>query len=119
MARTLQTAEALFWDLIDELREQDERIEEGTIMGGRCARVCGEFLGLVDYKESGMVVKLPRHRVDELVEEGVGQPFAPAGKVFREWIAIPETNRRRWKQILVEAIAFVAPTNDSDNSRSR
>jgi hypothetical protein len=112
MARTPQTAEALFWDLIDELREHDQRIEEGTIMGGRCVRVSGEFLGLVDYKGSGMVVKLPRDRVDELVTEGIGQPFAPAGKVFREWIAIPELNRRRWQKLLVEAITFVAPTQN-------
>ena len=64
-------AESLFWDLIDELREHDDRIEEGTIMGGRCARVAGEFLGLVDYKNSGMVVKLPRTRVDELIAQGI------------------------------------------------
>ena len=49
-------AEALFWDLIDELREHDDRVEEGTIMGGRCARVAGESLWLADYKKSGMVV---------------------------------------------------------------
>jgi hypothetical protein len=112
MARTHLTAEALFWDLIDELRERDQRIEEGTIMGGRCVRVSGEFLGLVDYKGSGMVVKLPRDRVDELASEGIGRPFAPAGKVFREWVSIPELNRRRWQKLLVEAITFVAPTEN-------
>jgi hypothetical protein len=37
-------------------------------------------------------------------------PFAPAGKVFREWAAIPKPDRRRWKKLLVEAITFVAPT---------
>ena len=63
--RTSNPAESLFCDLIDELREHDDRVEEGTIMGGRCARVSGEFPGLVGYKGSGMVVKLPRDRVDE------------------------------------------------------
>jgi hypothetical protein len=104
------TAEDMFWDLIDELREHDDRIEEGTIMGGRCARVAGEFLGLVGYKNSGMVVKLPRGRVDELIAQGIGQPFAPAGKVFREWVAIAEPDRRRWSKLLDEAVTFVAPT---------
>lgn len=104
-------AEVLFWDLIDELREHDDRIEEGTIMGGRCARVAGEFLGLVDYKNSGMVVKLPRSRVDELIAQGIGEPFAPAGKVFREWVAVAKPDRRRWSKLLVEAIGFVEPTN--------
>lgn len=38
-----------------------------------------EFLGLVDYRGSGMVVKLPRDRVDELIGLGIGQLFvAPA-----------------------------------------
>ena len=102
-------AEALFWDLVDELREHDDRIEEGTIMGGRCARVAGEFLGLVDYKNSGMVLKLPRTRVDELIAQGIGQPFAPAGKVFREWVAITKPDRGRWSNLLDEAVTFVAP----------
>ena len=104
-------AESLFWDLIDELRERDDRIEEGTIMGGRCARVSGEFLGLVDYKHSGMVVKLPRTRVDELIAQGIGQLFAPAGKVFREWVAIAKPDRRRWSKLLLEAVTFVARIN--------
>jgi hypothetical protein len=99
MAPNPTTAEALFWDLIDELREHDDRIEEGTIMGGRCARVAGELLGLVDYKGSGMVIKLPRPRVDELIDQGDGLPFAPAGKVFGEWVAIPKPDRRRWTKL--------------------
>ncbi len=99
----------VFWDLIDEMQTEDPRIEEGTIMGGRCARVDGEFLGLVDFKGSGLVVKLPRERVQELIDQGVGQPFAPAGKVFKEWVAVPERDRRRWRSLLREGVAFVAP----------
>ena len=98
-----------FWDLIDELRFEDPRVEEGTIMGGRCARVSGEFLGLCDYKGSGLVVKLPRERVDELIAQGIGRPFAPAKKVFREWVAVPEIDPDLWKSLLLEGVAFVAP----------
>jgi len=105
-----QTDEDVFWELIDELQAEDPRVEEGTIMGGRCARVAGEFLGLVDFKGSGLVVKLPRRRVAELIEQGHGQPFAPAGKVFKEWVSIPKRDRRRWRSLLREGIAFVAPT---------
>jgi hypothetical protein len=101
--------EEVFWELIDELRAEDPRIEEGTIMGGRCARVVGEFLALVNFKDSGMVVKLPSARVDELIAQGTGRPFAPAGKVFREWVSIPRRDRRRWRSLLREGVAFVAP----------
>jgi hypothetical protein len=103
------TDESTFWELIDELREGDPRIEEGTIMGGRCARVAGEFLALVGFTGTGLVVKLPRSRVDELIASGVGEPFAPAGKVFREWVAVPQRDRRRWRSLLREGVAFVAP----------
>lgn len=74
------TDDEVFWELIDELRAEDPRIEEGTIMGGRCARVAGEFLALVDFKDSGMVVKLPRARVDELIAQRIGRPFAPPAR---------------------------------------
>jgi len=104
-----QTHADLFWELIDELQLEDPRVEEGTIMGGRCARVSGEFLGLVDFKGSGLVVKLPSERVAELIERGHGEPFAPAGKIFKEWVSIPTRDRRRWRALLRESVAFVAP----------
>lgn len=103
------TDESTFWELIDELRLEDPRVEEGTIMGGRCARVAGEFLGLVSFQGSGLVVKLPRDRVQQLIDQGVGAPFAPAGKVFKEWVSIPRRDRRRWMALLREGVAFVAP----------
>jgi hypothetical protein len=101
------TDEHVFWELIEELQAADPRIQEGTIMGGRCARVDGEFLALVDFKGSGLVVKLPKERVDELIAQGRGRPFAPAGKVFKEWISIPKRDRRVWRALLEEGIAFV------------
>jgi hypothetical protein len=101
------TPEALFWELAAELAAADPRVVEGTIMNGRCLRVGDEFLALVDYKDSGLVVKLPRGRVAELVAAGLGQPFAPAGRVFREWVSVPSPDRALWRELLQEGIAFV------------
>lgn len=100
-------ADKLFWQLASELARDDERIVEGTIMNGRCLRVGAEFLALVDFKGSGLVVKLPRARVAELIESGQGQPFAPAKRVFKEWLSVPEPNRRRWRLLLREGVEFV------------
>lgn len=97
----------LFWELICELQAEDQRVMEGTIMGGPCVRVNSEFLGLVDYKGSGLVVKLPRKRVDELISSGVGRPFGPAGKVFKEWISVPTPDEDLWRSLLLEGIEFV------------
>ena len=99
--------EDLFWELAAELQSEDSRVVEGTIMNGRCLRVGKEFLALVDYEGSGLVVKLPKARVKALIDEGVGRPFAPAGKVFKEWLAVPEPDRRRWRRLLAEGVAFV------------
>jgi hypothetical protein len=100
-------AQQLFWKLAVEWQSEDARIVEGTIMNGRCLRVGKEFLALVDYKGSGLVVKLPKARVAELIASGVGQPFAPAGRVFKEWLSVPTPDRRRWLALLREGIAFV------------
>lgn len=101
-------AETLFWSLARELMQDDPRVVEGTIMNGRCLRVGSEFLALADFKGSGLVVKVPRARVEALIAGGVGRAFAPAGKVFREWVAIPEPDRERWRALLREGVRFVA-----------
>jgi len=102
----MTSSETLFWKLAAELRAEDPRIVEGSIMNGRCLRVGKEFLALVDYKGSGLVVKLPKARVDALIEAGVGRPFSPAGRVFKEWLSVPKPDRRRWLGLLREGIAF-------------
>jgi len=60
------------------------------------------------HKGPGIVVKLPRARVDELIEAGEGAAFAPAGKVFREWVLVETHDDARWQQLLREACDFVA-----------
>ena len=102
------TADDLFWSLAAELKAEDARVVEGTIMNGRCLRVGKEFLALVDYEGSGLVVKLPKARVAELIAGEVGRPFAPAGRVFTEWLSVPKPDRPRWLALLREGVAFVA-----------
>jgi hypothetical protein len=100
--------ESTFWDLADELRAADPAVTEGTIMGSRCMRVHGEFFSALFPKEQALVVKLPGDRVSALVSAGEGEPFAPAGKVFREWVAVPELVESRWRALMAEARDFVS-----------
>jgi hypothetical protein len=53
-------------------------------------------------------VKLPAARVDELISSGQAEPFAPAGRRFREWASVKPATRARWSELLDEALAFVA-----------
>jgi hypothetical protein len=100
-------ATELFWDLAVELQAEDDRVVEGTIMGSRCLRVGKEFLAMNHHKTDGLVVKLPAQRVTEIIDAGGGESFAPAGKVFKEWLAVTTIDEARWRELLREGIAFV------------
>ena len=96
-------------DLYEELTDDllyDPAIGRATMMGYPCIRLAGRFLASYDDKEACLVVKLPRERVQEVVESGQGEPFAPAGRVFREWVAIPTQDRELWRTLLAEAAEF-------------
>jgi TfoX/Sxy family transcriptional regulator of competence genes len=55
-----------------------------------------------------LVVKIPRARVDALVESGEGERFdAGKGKAMAEWFALSPISRRRWRALADEAMAFV------------
>ena len=101
-------AEDIFWGLAAEFQTSDPRVVEGTIMNSRCLRVGDEFLALFNYKGSGLVVKLPKERVSELVENGTGKQFGPGKKIFKEWLSVPEPDAECWRALLSEGIAFVA-----------
>jgi len=101
--------ETLLWELVEELQASNESVHEGTIMSSRCVRVSGEFLAMPHHKTDGLVVKLPRDRVTELIDAGVGDSFAPAGKVFSEWVAIYDPDEDLWRQLLHEGVEFVTP----------
>jgi hypothetical protein len=108
--------EQLFWELAAELQAEGSRVAEGTIMNGRCLRVGKEFLALVDYKGSGLVVKLPAARVEALIDDGTGRPFAPAGRIFRDWLSVPEPDRKRWRDLLAEGLAFASAREPNESA---
>ena len=96
-------------DLYDELTDDllyDPAIGRATMMGYPCVRLAGRFLASYDDKAACLVVKLPAERVTELVETGIGDSFAPAGKVFREWVTIARPDRKVWGTLLAEAVDF-------------
>ena len=98
-------ARALYDALTDDLL-YDPAIARATMMGYPCIRLAGRFVASYDAKLGGLVVKLPGERVRQLVDDGTGEPFAPAGKIFREWIAIPTVDPERWHMLLAEAVDF-------------
>ena len=99
-----------FWEVAEPFLASG-RLVEGTRMGHQCLRAAdGDgFVATVERGTGALVVKLPAARVAQLIDDGTGEPFAPAGKVFREWVALPEPDDERWTALLEESIDFVAP----------
>jgi hypothetical protein len=104
---TAEHGEALFWDLAEE-HYADPAVTRSTMMGHPCLRVDGAFFASLRPTTGELIVKLPRDRVAAMVADGRGAPFAPNGRVFREWVAVRAVDEDRWRELLVEAKAFVA-----------
>jgi hypothetical protein len=78
----------LFWALAESVLARPA-VSRSTMMGFPCLRMNGDFFACVERGTGNLIVKLPADRVNELVGSGVGIPFAPNGRMFREWVACP------------------------------
>jgi len=96
--------ERAFWEIADEFLVRTG-VDEGTMFGFRCIRADGEFVAMPGRTFGGLVVKVPANRVTELIDAGVGQPVAPAGRTFREWVAVDDQDA--WRNLIDESIRFV------------
>lgn len=56
-----------------------------------------------------LVVKLPRTRVDSLVDAKQGRKFDPRhdGRLMKEWVVIPPEAGAHWLPLAREALSFV------------
>ncbi len=89
------------------------------MMGLPCLRWNGAFFASCDRRTGDLLVKLAEARVDELVAAERAQPFAPAGRRFREWAAIPHDRARSWKGLLDEAFEFAVNRRATAATRKR
>jgi hypothetical protein len=82
-------------------------VSEGTGFGKNPGlRVGGKVFAMLI--EGDLVLKLPRERVDGLIDSGVADRFDPRhGRPMKEWAAIPPGQSRRWPKLADEAFVFV------------
>jgi hypothetical protein len=107
-------ARTLYDELTDDLL-YDPAVGRSTMMGYPCVRRAGRFFASFDTRADTLVVKLPRERVAELIADGTGEEFAPNGRVFREWVTIPEPDPKLWERVLAEARDFAAHPGTSES----
>lgn len=86
---------------------ENESVTTGTMMGYPCLRIDGDFFASFEPKTGHLIIKLPADRVLELMEQGAGLAFAPNGRRFKEWIAIPDPDTKARQSWMSEALAFV------------
>jgi hypothetical protein len=95
----------LYENLTDDLL-YDPAIGRGTIMGHPCVRLAGRFVACLEKNGTGLILKLPGDRVEDLIATGVGVTFAKTGKPMREWVVIPTADRALWQSLLAESVTF-------------
>jgi hypothetical protein len=101
----LTAGQQRFWRLAQPLLIRPG-VTSSTMMGLPCLRHNGHFFAACDRRTGNLLAKLSEARVTELLEAGHAGPFAPAGRRFRQWAAIPESAARIWEATLDEALAF-------------
>ena len=91
-------------------------VTRSTMMGLPCLRQDGAFFAALDRTTGALLVKLSRERVDELLGSGLAEPFAPAGRRFRQWATVPAQQTENWAPLLDEARTFACTTTSQDST---
>lgn len=92
----------------------DRQVKRGRMFSSETVlSVNGKIFAMLT--KGNFVVKLPKERVDQLVNQGIGVNWGPGpGRLMKEWIAIKQ-GKSSWVQLAKEAHAFV----NRGKSRSR
>ncbi len=95
------------WETIEQRELELPGVTSGTGFGRSAGlRIGGRIFAI--RTETGLVVKLPKDRVDRLVASGAGRSWGPGGKrVMKEWVELPAASAADWPGLVAEARAYV------------
>jgi len=65
-------------------------------MGHPCLRINGDFFARMERGTGDLIVKLPAETVNAMIEAGAAEPFASAGRRFKEWALVTTRDEARW-----------------------
>lgn len=101
---------------IAETHLKDRQISQAKMFGSPGLRVDGKVFATL-YKGK-LVLKMPTHRVAELVKSGQGEYFDPGhGRVSKEWVALEPRSKDRWAAVVKEAREFVSSVSGGKAKR--
>ena len=94
-----------FWAAAQELLARPG-INRSTMMGYPCLRYNGDFFASYDPNDNRLILKLDAREVVEMIARGAGRAFAPAGKPFKEWVAVNNRDTSHWPAHLERAAHY-------------
>jgi hypothetical protein len=101
------STESRYEQLVGRFLDRPNVTQEGTGFGASALRVHGRIFAMLSSR-SEFVVKLPKRRVEELIESGSGLPFdAGKGRPMKEWLVVSPRSPLDWTSIAEEALTFV------------
>jgi hypothetical protein len=99
--------EARYADLCEDFLQRSEVSRDGKGFGSSSLKVNGRIFAMLSSRGE-FVVKLPRQRVDALVDSGEGVHYdAGKGRPMKEWLALKADSALDWSALADEALAFV------------
>ena len=95
------------WDRIEHAELTVDGVTPGTGFGRSTGLRIHKKIYAIQNGDS-LILKLPRDRVEQLIESGTGEPWGPGtGRIMREWVEIPEAGWNKWAALTEEARAYV------------
>lgn len=74
--------------------------------GSSALKVNGKIFAMLS--RDRLVVKIPKQRVEALIESGDGERFDPGhGRLMKEWLSLDPASGQDWVLLGQEAMAFV------------
>ena len=82
-------------------------VPTGTGFGSGTLKINGSIFAMDVHDH--IVLKLPAKRVTELIEQGIGEPYAAGKKTpMKQWLALTTDDAEKAKPLAEEALAFVS-----------
>jgi hypothetical protein len=107
-----------YWALTEPFVAQTG-VTRSTMMRFPCLRLDGDFFASYDHRTGDLIVKLDADHATKLIDSGHGEPFAPNGRRFREWVAIPDSRHQSWARLLDQAQQAAANRKSSGHHHPR
>lgn len=106
-ARGSDEARARYDELVARFVQRPDVEQKGKGFGGSALKVGGSMFATLSPR-GRLVVKLPRERVESLMNSGDGQPLETrSGRVMHEWVELSPDSRLDWVLLVEEARSFV------------